>query len=234
MSRVFRTNSYSGLRTIPFTPSYQSDTPSAEDLLLKARQEAARIISDATSQADAIKEQASQSASEIEKKSQEKGFVAGYEDGYKDAVKELEKTLCQAEGALEAARNAFKDMIKQAEPHILALCMAVSKKIAGDAVTRDQEAAIFMLREALSVLRDEKEFVLRVNPKLVAFFRNACDKVIQQYGTRSIEVVADKAIKEGAVLESQGGFVDATIETAIRNICLSLAEAKAQKEVSGQ
>ena len=228
MSRVFRSLEKTprplGLpraRSAQRAPSKDPETlvkeaeRQAAEALSSARQEAARLVSAAQSEASSIRRQAS-----------EAGYREGFERGFEEGLNKASDLLEQAQAALDDARKAFGEMVRDAEPKMVALALEAAKRVAAQGIRTDPSVLLDMVRRGMDALRDEREFSLRVDPELVAIVDGARDQLSKEYAARSMEVVPDPSVKDGVVVGTPHGFVDVTVESQIRNISAALAEAR--------
>ncbi len=183
----------------------------ASETLASAREEASSLVEAATAESAGIRSRAAES---------------GSKEGYEEGLRQAQEILDQAQSALDAARGAFEAMLKEAEPKILALAMDTAKRIAADAIRTEPGVLLDMVRRGLDAVKDEREFSLRVDPELVALVDGARDDLGREYAARTIEVVPDERVKDGAVIRTPHGFVDVTVESQIKNISVALVEAR--------
>lgn len=187
----------------------------AAETVTAAREEASGLVQAAMAESAAIRDEAS-----------ERGFREGYERGHDAGLGYVSEVVDQADAALNAARDAFKAMLREAEPKLVALAIDTAKRVAGEGIRAEPQVVLDMVRRGMDALKDEREFSLRVDPDLVALVDGARDELGREYAARSIEVVPDDAVKDGAVIQTPHGFVDVTLESQIRNISIALAEAR--------
>lgn len=228
MSRVFR-SLQKAPRTVQGSRARGRPGDPARDpvlLLKELERKASETLAAAREEASSLVERAIAEAAGIRGQAAESGLKEGYEDGYEAGLRQTQELVGQAESALDAARGAYRSMLREAEPKLIALALDTAKRVAADSIRTEPHVLLDMVRRGLDALKDEREFSLRVDPELVAVVDGARDDLGREYAARSIEVVPDDDVKDGAVIRTPHGFVDVTLESQIRNISIALAEAR--------
>lgn len=190
----------------------------ATELLARAREEAAEILKSA-------REKAQQEAARALEKAKAQGYQEGYRQGYESGLAAAQTYVEEAEKALSSARELFDQMLQEKEPEILALCLEIASKIVGESLRQDSELILGIVKQAMDSMRSERHFSIQVNPRFVAILEGQKDFLMNQYGAKSVEVVADDTMGDGAIVKTPHGSVDARVETQIVNIARALKEA---------
>lgn len=167
----------------------------AQDLLVWKT--ATEVIVEARLQAEAI-EATAQSALEAQKQK-------GYQEGLDQALVE------QAEKMVENVSRTV-EYYAGIEGQMVALVSQAVRKIIGE---YDDDAKILMtVKNVLSVVRNQKELTLRLNPHEVEAVKHRVNDLLAQYpGIGYIGIVGDSRLNRGAcILESEIGLVEASME----------------------
>jgi len=161
-----------------------------EATLDAARDEAARLA------------QASQSAYEAERR-------RGYADGMAQAREE------QAERMIEVVGRTV-DYFERIEQRMVTLVTDAVRRITSEAP--DRERVLAVIRSVLSVVRNQKEMTLRLNPAQVDGVQVHLNDLLLTYpGTGYIDLMPDSRIAmDACILESEMGFVEASLEGQLR------------------
>lgn len=235
MSRVFRVEAGGSVWIPAFRPNVVEAEPvdvdvavevSREELLEQARQEASALKRQAEEEANRILERARLEAVQRLEQAEREGFDAGYRAGLDKGLDQAQAFVEQAREALAASREAYNRYIEEAEPKLLALVLEIAQKVVGQALTHDPELILSMLRQGIEAMGDERQFLLRVNPKLIAFVEGTKQGLEREFGVEITEVIGDPSVSEGAILETPSGQIDATVETQIENIAKAIGEAR--------
>lgn len=226
MSRLFRAQRKAP-RTVQVTKRRKGEAPQDPALVLQdAERRAAEILAAAEKKAASLAESAAADRARLREEASKAAYSEGYSQGYKAGLQQASDLLRDAGQALASAREAFDRMKKEAEPRLLALAMDTAKRVTSEALAVSPDILLDMVRKGMEALKDEREFSLRVDPALISLVEGASDDLGRQFAARSIEVVPDDSVKNGAVVVTPHGFVDVTLESQIRNISVALAEAR--------
>lgn len=163
-------------------------------VLEAARKEANRIVSSA------------QAAYEAECR-------RGYEEGLAEAKME------QAERMIESVTRTV-DFFSRIESDMVELVMESVQKIVNG--FDDHERVLVVVRNAIAVVRNQKQITLRLNPSQVDIVKSKMHALLADYqGVGHLDIVADPRLAPDAcILESEIGIVEASVEgqlQALRN-----------------
>lgn len=164
----------------------------ADALLVAAREEAQRIRDEA------------QAAFEAEQR-------RGYEDGLRQAQFE------QAERMIEHA-SRMVDHFAAIEGRMVTLVMQAVRRIVADFSDTDRVLAV--VRNGLAVMRTQKQLTLRMAPDVVETVKARATELLEAFpGVGMLDFVPDSRLKgDAAILESEIGVVEASIETQLQAI----------------
>ncbi len=161
----------------------------AEAMLDDAQAEAARIVGSAGE------------AYEAERR-------RGYEDGREEA------RLEQAEQMIETVtRNV--EYFSKVESRMVDLVMQAVQKIIGG--FDERERVLITVRNVLSVVRNQKQMTLRLNPQQVEAVKGRMNDLLAEYpGVGYLDIVPDARLHmDACILESEIGLVEASIESQL-------------------
>lgn len=162
----------------------------AEQLLAQARARADKIIGGA------------QAAFEAERQ-------RGYEEGREAAL------LDQAEKMIETVGRTV-EYFAGVENEMVELVMSAVRKVVDG--FDDREKVMVVVRNALAVVRNQKQMTLRLNPAEVDTVREQINDLLAAYpGVGYLDILADGRLARGAcILESEIGMVEASLEGQIQ------------------
>ena len=162
-----------------------------------AFRDAGEIVDEARRQAEGIIADA-RSAHEAECR-------RGYDEGCKQARME------QAEQMIEHVARTV-DYLAHVEARMVDLVMGAVQKIVAD--FDDSERVLIVVRNSLSVVRNQKQMTLRLNPAQVETVRAHVNDLLAVYpGVGYLDLIADGRVqKDACILESEIGLVEASIE----------------------
>ncbi|OZI33080.1 type III secretion system protein [Bordetella genomosp. 1] len=170
----------------------------------------------ALAQADALLAQAQEAARAIEAGAQA-AFDAERERGYADGREEA--LMGQAERMIETVGRTI-EYFAGVENEMVDLVMASVRKVIDG--FDDREKVMIVVRNALAVVRNQKQMTLRLNPAEVDVVRARINDLLAAYpGVGYLDILADGRLARGAcILESEIGMVEASLESqfqALRN-----------------
>lgn len=162
-------------------------------------------------------EEAKQQAADIMEKAQQERAIElkrGYDEGMEDAQ------LQAAETMIENVSRTI-DYLSNVEQQMVDLVMESVRKIFME--FHDEERAIIVVRNALSVVRNQKQMVLRIAPDKVDLVRERMNEILAQFpGIGYIDIVSDGRLQaDSCILETGIGIVEASLEgqlSALENV----------------
>ncbi|MFJ1302003.1 HrpE/YscL family type III secretion apparatus protein [Pseudomonadota bacterium AL_CKDN230030165-1A_HGKHYDSX7] len=159
------------------------------------------LVAQAREQADAIVAQA-QSAFEAERE-------RGYADGKEEAL------MGQAERMIETVGRTI-EYFAGVENEMVDLVMSSVRKVIDG--FDDREKVMIVVRNALAVVRNQKQMTLRLHPDEVETVRGHINDLLAAYpGVGYLDILADGRLARGAcILESEIGMVEASLENQIQ------------------
>jgi type III secretion protein L len=174
--------------------------------------EAEQIIAQAQAQAAALVAQA-MADYEAEKK-------RGYEDGLAEGQERIAEKMLNT---VTEAVNYFGSL----ERKVVEVVMQALRRIVGE--MDSNEMILRVVKNSLEVARTQKQVTLRASPSQVDYLRSQLNEILAQFPSINyIDVTADSRLKPGGcILETEMGFVDASVEVQLEAIRKSLLKATA-------
>jgi type III secretion protein L len=159
-------------------------------------------------QAEQIIQMAEEEGRRIIQEAQEH-FSLEKQRGWQEGMEEAQREMTQSMTKLSSDRMTF---LRQAEHELVELVMASIRKIIYD--YDDQKRAVGVIKNALNVLRHQKELRLSVSNQMIETVRGRLNELLALYPAVSyIDLVADPRLAlDECVLESKIGRVEAKIE----------------------
>jgi type III secretion protein L len=164
---------------------------------LAAWADARTLLAQAQVQADAIMSGA-QAAFDAQRQ-------RGYDEGREEAL------LDQAEKMIETVGRTV-EYFAGVENEMVELVMTAVRKVVDG--YNDREKVMVVVRNALAVVRNQKQMTLRLNPAEVEVVREQINDLLAAYpGVGYLDILADGRLARGAcILESEIGMVEASLE----------------------
>lgn len=140
-------------------------------------------------------------------------FVAERERGYAQGREEA--LMDQAEKMIETVTRTV-DYFSGVEAEMIKLVMSAMRKLIDG--FDDTERVLLVVRNALAVVRSQRQMTLRLNPDEVEAVRENINTLLAAYpGVGYLDLVADGRLEHGAcILESEIGTVEASIEGQLK------------------
>lgn len=160
------------------------------------------------------------------------GYDAGYQAGLAQATRDVQtqheamtKSLADhiaaVQDVLYRLDNEFAEALdawsEQMAIPVAEVALAVATRIVGKQITLDPDTSVEIAKQALREVTHAIQARLKVNPADAAALREAMPELLGASSSiRNIEIIGDPTITAGCRVESDGGIVDATIETMIQ------------------
>ena len=177
----------------------------ADELLLRAQDEAARILIQAEEHAAVIEQVASDKA--VQKAKAE--FEAENAGRFADLREQLANTIAQV-GSLGSEITANVEM------ELVELAIQIAKKVVAREVTIDREIALTLVKVSLAKLHNRSVAEIHLNPEDYLFVRDHLDSLDFR---GKIDLVEDKSISiGGCLIHTETGDIDGRIESQFDEI----------------
>lgn len=199
-----------------------------EQIIDRAKVEAARIIKEAENQAKTKLE-------ETKRLAEDEGRRVGQEAGYEEGREERMQVLKKIEGILNSAKERHDEILKSAELEIVDLAVLVAEKIIRQEVKGDRGVVVATVKDALKRLMGKEEITIRINMEDLEIVKAHKDEFLSQTkGLRMITFKEDSSIERGGCrIETDFGSVDATISTQLEEIRDGLLQTAKEGERRG-
>lgn len=170
--------------------------------VLKAEEEARKILLATRRQSDNLVAAAVAEAVEIRR--------SAYQTGHEEAVLELLENVL-------AAKEKRASALHEIEQDVLKLSLKIAEKIIGREIEKDETVRGEIILTALRQARQQEMMTVRVNAADLPLVEKMREKIDAFGRARHLDFVADQAVKKGGCLiESASGTIDARLETQLR------------------
>ena len=193
----------------------------AEAVLQAARAEAAELIEDAKTQAEALREAAWQ-----------EGFYQGGTEARAAAQAEMRAEWAARQEALRLELAAIAPDIAAAreklwlsqESEMVALALDIARQVIKTEVTQNPAVVHAVLANSLRRITDKENVRVRVSVSDAPRVKEAREDLMEVVdGLRFIEIVEDRRVSDGGcVIETNAGTIDAKIETQLAEVARAL------------
>ena len=158
------------------------------------------------------------SLDEIETQAYIRGFNKGEKAGFESAADKIESLSRMLDEAVEALRHARNRIQGDTEKEIVELVLAVAGRVVGREVQTNREAIVAIVREALQTVENRDAVLIKMNPADIDFL-NRLQSPLSGLSRNpdGLRIEADDSVGIGGCLvETDGGDIDARIESRLR------------------
>ena len=159
----------------------------------------------------------------LEREAFASGYAAGERAGLEAGTKRAEAMLRRLAQTLDELKALRGTLIRQTEQQMVQLALAIARKILRREATIDQDLIVAMARVALERVGESGIATIRLNPEDHA-------STVQRHGDHwagsRVKVVADPSVSRGGcMVESEFGFVDASVDAQFEQVAQALADS---------
>jgi flagellar assembly protein FliH len=181
----------------------------ADQLLIRARSEAAKLVAEAQGQADSIRQQAD-----------EAGRRAAREQIEAIAAARLNPALTAMQRTAAELQAAKQSWLSHWERGAVRLAVAIAGRIIRRELSRQPDISLALLREALELAAGSPTVRVCVNPEDYRALGTQMESVIATISAiGQPEVTADAAVSRGGCrVETRFGSIDQQVESQLKRI----------------
>jgi flagellar assembly protein FliH len=187
-----------------------SDLNEEADLILKrAQQEAEKMLASTN-----------EKIQRIEREAYQKGHRKGEEDALQAHQEVLEDYYQSTRQVLIEVNELRQKIYKYTEVEILALSIDIAEKLVCHQLELKPETIVDIARAACIQAKECEMVIIYAAPEQVETLKARQDEFSAQlYRSKRLEFIADSTIKSGGCrIETEQGFIDATIETMLKQL----------------
>jgi flagellar biosynthesis/type III secretory pathway protein FliH len=130
----------------------------------------------------------------------------------------------RAAAMLAAAALARDRLLADAEREVVALALAVARKVLGRELASDPAAVVELAAAAVAEARDRREVVLRVSPGDAAAIRGGEGR-LAALARAPLRIHEDPSLEPGAaVVDTEAGRIDARVEAQLEALARAVEE----------
>jgi flagellar assembly protein FliH len=166
----------------------------------------------------------------LEREAFANGYAAGERAGLEAGTKRAEAMLRRLAQTLDELKSLRGTMVRQTEQQMVQLALAIAKKVLRREAAVDQDLLIAMARVALERVGESGAATIRLNPEDYS-------QTVQRHGDHwagsRVKVVADPGVSRGGCLvESEFGFVDASVEAQFDQVAEAMADTDRRRDAA--
>jgi len=192
-----------------------------EQSRLRAEQETVIIISQATTKAEQIVAEAKIKTENEFSLALEKAKKEGYAAGYKEGKLASQALIDEGHKIVETAKTKKETMLKQLEPEIIEMILAICQTLISEEVQFNQSIIRILIRKALGNMQYEMSDVnIKVAPDQYEYVLENKDLIIQDYANPSdVKIFQEADLNKGTcIIETPFGSVECNISSQFDEI----------------
>ena len=144
------------------------------------------------------------------------GIQFAYEEASRETAAEVARFTAELQEAASRIDSGLREWIASAEDTLTELSVLIAGKILAKELRSDDEAIRGIVRKALSEVTHASSARIRLNPFDLAKIAEHREELLSAAASlRDVELVNDPSTAGGCVIETEGGVVDARIESEL-------------------
>lgn len=211
----------------PAAAKAEAATAEARAQVAAAREEAAAILARARQEAEEIKARALAEREQALAAGRAAGQEQGYQEGLARAEEEAAAIRREADNLREEARQvlaeaqrSYQETIAAAEGATIDLALTIAARVVGRAVELRPDLVLEIARPAIRQVAEGQHYLIYAAPAAAAVIREHRQELLAEAapGAR-LQVLADPGFKAGGCrIETENGFVDASVDTQLEEV----------------
>jgi flagellar assembly protein FliH len=202
------------------TEEVDSDLIISQDIIYKAKEEAALLRREAELAAERILEQAQEKVKVLYEEWEQKAREEGYRQGEMLAQQDYNDLLAEAQAFKERCKAEYEATMAALESDIVHLVLDIATRVVGDEIKNNEQAILGVVRQTLEVCASREHIVLRVSPEdyeVVLANEEKLRSMVKDLDT--LEVKKDGSLTKGSCIIDTGfGSVDGSADTRLESI----------------
>lgn len=182
--------------------------------------EAEQVLARARSEADQLLDKTNQRISELERSGYEEGWQRGKQEGLQEYRQLIGEYHHHSQERLKQINEIHRRIYEESEQEMVDLAVQIAQKLVCRQLELDPGTVVDIVRTACAQARECERVIIYTAPaQLDSLKKRRAEIEAQLYRAHKIEFIADPAIEWGGCrLETEQGYIDATIETMMEQI----------------
>jgi len=192
----------------------------SQDIIHKAKENAALIKREAELEAERIIEEAKRKAELLMAEVKQKAKEEGYRYGEEQAQQHYNDLIAEAEEFREKSRKAYEDTLSSLEHDIIDLVLDIAAKVVGDEIRNNREAIMGVVRETILSCCNRENIVIKVSAEDYDYI-TANEDVLRTSikGLNELVIKKDASLEKGScVIKTEYGSVDGSADIRLQRI----------------
>ena len=182
--------------------------------------ESERLLSEARKKAEEIINKAHEKEENIQAKARQIGIEEGHEAGWSEGNDEIKRLSKRLQKVLDTAIARRSEILAETESQIVDLILLIVRKVVKVMSESHRKVVLNNVTQALKKLRNRGEVNIRVNlADLEICTKHKRDFIELMENIESVSILEDSAVEPGgAIIETDFGYIDARIQSQLREI----------------
>ncbi|WP_053365312.1 FliH/SctL family protein [Bacillus sp. FJAT-27245] len=157
---------------------------------------------------------------EEKRRGYQEGYLLGIEDGRNDAKAQYASELQKAASILELAYQEKAELIREAEPFVLELAIAIAKKVLQQELQTAPDALITLIKQTLSDVYETDSLSIGVSPEDFPFVQKQRKQLLAvDNGQVEVKIFPDYSVEQGGcIIRTSSGSIDARLDMQLSEI----------------
>lgn len=198
-----------------------------QKLLDDAKEQADKIVQDAISYSNSLRQQVIVEKQNWEEekqalftKSSAEGFQTGLVEGREQGYQEYTSLLAEARQIIDASKHDYNQYLESSEEVIVKLAMTVAEKIIGVHLSENPDDFVYLTKNALKEVKEHSDITIQVHPlfyQVVVQRKEELSTVLNK--ETDLFIYPNEELNEqDCVIESSFGKVNASVDTQLSEI----------------
>ena len=202
------------------------DGPSPEELIAEAREQIARMESDAKAELEKERLQVLEEA-------RQEGFNQGFEDGKREGFAQADSKKRELDEEKERLEKEYFERVEELEPHFVDVLTGIYEHIFRVELGAYRELIVHLIISAMNQVNNAKDYLIHVTKDDFAYV-NMQKKEIQAEsvaGNATVEIIEDISLRKNeCLIETEGGIFDCGLGTQLSELSRKLKLLSYEKD----
>lgn len=159
----------------------------------------------------------------LERETYEKGYLAGEKDGYEMGIKKAETVIDQLDKLIDELKEIKEKWILENNKKIVALSIAIAKKIIEKEITESPEAFLTIISNAIKKIERQEKLKLTINPAMQETINRFRKEWLESYSKIVVDIDPHVS-KDFVKIESETEEIIINFDEEIYEISKKLSE----------
>ncbi|WLR43542.1 flagellar assembly protein FliH [Bacillus carboniphilus] len=204
-----------------------------ERIVQQSNIEASRIIEEATKQQNQVIEQIEKEKARWEEErkqlveeARKEGFNQGFKQGKQEVNKQYDELMGQARNIVSLSKKEYEKKLESAKEEMVSLSIQIAEKVMGMNLDLKPSLLTSLVKKVLKDVKDHPEVKIYVNPECFPLLMDAKEELKKTLINQAdLFIYPDEQMnKDGCMIESKYGLIDASIDTQLEQLKKQLVE----------